>query len=261
MIVQPDTTTRLANSEAASLELGVDSPLAEVRLLPRFGEERRLPLSDAGCFEFPLFASPNTVRVEWFETPGSREAAFVSHVSVVSRHYFPLSALRELDSAQDGFDDEEAYPDDVLRQARQAATDVFEQAARRSFVHRIGRTKDFGRSNALQLEHGDVYEVLTPGYVQVSDSIVEPRPGCMEPYPRWVEYLYGADGMPAEVSRSVMELAAYMLRPTNRPVGATGESTDAGYIHFTTAGRDGATAIPEVNAAIEQFGRGPVYAW
>ncbi len=261
MIVQPDTTVKLANSEAVSLELGVDSSLAEVRLLPRFGEERLLPLSDARRFDFPAFASPNTVRVEWLDRPGSREAAFVSYVSVVSRHYFPLSMLRKLDSDQDGFDDAEAYPDDMLRDARQAATDVFEQAARRSFVRRVGRTKDYGRSKTLQLEHGDVCEILTPGYVQASDSVVEAAPGNAEPFPRWVEYLYGTEEMPAEVSRSVLELAAYMLRPTNRPVGATGESTDAGYIHFTTAGRDGATSIPEVNAAIEQFGRGPVYAW
>ena len=67
--------------------------------------------------------------------------------------------------------------------------------------------------------------------------------------------------MPAEVSRAVLELAAFMLRPSNRPVGATGESSDAGYIHFTTAGRDGATSIPEVNAAIEQFGWGRRCVW
>ena len=67
--------------------------------------------------------------------------------------------------------------------------------------------------------------------------------------------------MPEAVSRAVLELAAYMLRPSNRPIGATGESTDAGYIHFTTAGRDGATAIPEVNAAIQQFGAGERFLW
>ena len=89
----------------------------------------------------------------------------------------------------------------------------------------------------------------------------ERNPNLTGPFPKWVEYTYGAEEMPAEVSRAVLELAAYTLRPSNRPIGATGESTDAGYIHFTTAGRDGATAIPEVNAAIETFGAGGRLLW
>lgn len=111
------------------------------------------------------------------------------------------------------------------------------------------------------LAHNDVCELLTDGYRLVSDCQVERDGSASRPFPVWVEYLYGRDRMPAQVSRAVLELAAYMLRPTNRPIGATGESTDAGYIHFTTAGRDGATDIPEVNAAIEQFGRGVRYVW
>lgn len=261
MKMMPNTTIRIANAETVSLGLDVDRSLAAVRLLPRFGDEQTIPLSD-GFFEFPTYSNPNTVTLEWLETSGSKEAVFVSEVSVVSRHYFTLDQLRSLDSAQDGFDDEHAYPEEALWMARQAATDVFEEAARRSFVHRIGRTKDYGRGSLVHLDHGDVYELLTPGYVQVSGSKLErSAAGTPQPFPRWIEYLYGADEMPAEVSRAVLDLAAYTLRPSNRPIGATGESTDAGYIHFTTAGRDGATAIPEVNAAIEQFGRGCDYAW
>lgn len=262
MKMMPDTTIRIANAEAVSLGLDVDAPITAVRLLPRFGETRCLPLDSDGLFEFPTFTSPNTVKLEWLETPGAKEAAFTSQAEIVSRHYFTLKQLRNLNPEQDGFDDENEYPDELLNEARQAATDVFEEAAHRSFVHRIGRTKDYGRDSLVNLAHCDVYEVLSEGYVQVSDNQLErDQTAAPMPFPRWIEYLYGSDQMPAEVSRAVLELAAYTLRPSNRPVGATGESTDAGYIHFTTAGRDGATSIPEVNAAIAQFGWGCQFVW
>lgn len=255
MLIAPETTVRVANSEAVLLKLDVDAVLAEARLVPRLGGERVLSLEE-GAFTFPVLDAPDTVKVEWLGSDGSK--LFTSYSEVVSTHYFRLEALKGYGGGQDDFDE---LADEALYQARQAATEVFEQNANRSFVHRIGRTKDYGRQNLLYLAHNDVYELLTDGYRLVSDCQTE-RDGTMpQPFPVWVEYLYGADRMPAQVSRAVLELAAYMLRPTNRPIGATGESTDAGYIHFTTAGRDGATDIPEVNAAIEQFGRGVRHVW
>ena len=250
MLTAPETTTRIANSETVSIALDVDCPLSEVRLVPRFGGEQVLALSD-GAFTFPYVEAPDTVKLEWLDS--NSEKLFTSYAEVVSRHYFKLD---ELSGYGDGQDDFDQLPDKVLYQARQAATEVFEENAHRAFVHRIGRTKDYGRERLLWLRHNDVYELLTDGYMLVSDCQVEPDGTVSQPFPVWVEYLYGADQMPAQVSRAVLELAAYMLRPTNRPIGATGESTDAGYIHFTTAGKDGATDIPEVNAAIAQFGRG-----
>lgn len=255
MLTAPETTTRIANSEAVSLSLDVDTPLSQVRLVPRFGGERVLPLVD-GAFTFPHIEAPDSVKLEWLDENETKR--FTSYVEVVSRHYFRLADIR---CYGDGQDDFAAMSDDVLCKARQAATEVFEQGANRSFVHRIGRTKDYGRDRLLNLAHNDVYELLTDGYRLVSDCQIEPDGSVAQPFPVWVEYLYGADEIPAQVSRAVLELAAYMLRPSNRPVGATGESTDAGYIHFTTAGRDGATDIPEVNAAIEQFGRGERCLW
>lgn len=254
MKVMPDTTIRVANAEAASLELGVDAELGEVRLLPRFGDETVLTL-DGNAFDWPMLTSPNEVTVEW-RAPGSEEAAYTTTVEVVSRHYFTIDQLRGYGDGRDDFD---ALPEETLWAARQAATDVFEEAAHRSFVLRIGRTKDYGRDGLLAVEH-DVREVLTEGYREASDAqLARTAPGGQ--FPKWVEYVYGAGSVPAEVSRAVLELAAYTLRPSNRPIGATGESTDAGYIHFTTAGRDGATAIPEVNAAIAMFGAGERFLW
>lgn len=259
MKVMPDTTVCIANAETVSLGLDVDRPMAAVRLLPRFGAERTIQLDGVGTFEFPVLPPPESVRIDWLDASGSGKAVFTSYATVVSRHYFALDGLKGYGHGQDDFD---GLPEDDLWAARQAATEVFERSARRSFVHRVGRTKDYGRDALLQLWHGDVYRLLSDGYVQVSGSQLERDAGhCGEPFPRWVDYLYGVDAVPAEVSRAVLELAAYTLRPSNRPVGATGESSEAGYIHFTIAGRDGATSIPEVNAAIEQFGRGGRLAW
>ena len=257
MKIAPDTTAVVANSESVdiSLDASSDVELEKARVTPRFGDPSDFTLSD-GAFTFPLLDAPNTATVEWY-APGLDSAAFKCHVSVVSRHYFSLDQLR---GYGDGTDDFESLDDDVLAKARQAATEVFEENAHRSFVGRIGRTKDFGNGDLLMLAHHDVQELLTEGYRQVSDSQLARMPGC-GPFPKWVEYVYGAETLPAEVSRAVLELAAYTLRPSNRPIGATGESTDAGYIHFTIAGRDGATAIPEVNAAIDQFGAGVRFVW
>ena len=255
MKIAPDTTIRVANSEAVSLELDVTAELGEVRLLPKFGDETVLPL-DGNAFDWPiLFAAPNAVTFEW-RASGSTDAAYKNRVEVVSRHYFTIA---QLEGYGDGRDDFAGLAEEVLWAARQAATDVFEEAAHRSFVGRIGRVKDYGRDGLLAADH-DLREVLTDGYVQESDSQLR-RAGACGPFPKWVEYVYGADAMPAAVSAAVLDLAAYALRPSNRPIGATGESTDAGYIHFTTAGRDGATAIPEVNAAIQMFGAGERFVW
>lgn len=258
MKVYPDTTICVANAEAVSLELDVTPEMGSVRLLPRFGDTVVLPL-DNGSFDFPILTAPNSVKVEWLASGSSEtaDAEFEMTVEVVSRHYFTLDQLKAYGDDRDDFDD---LDDEVLDMARRAATEVFEQASGRSFVKRIGRTKDYGRGDLLVLAHHDIQEVTTSGYAQASDSQLTRKYGC-GPFPQWVEYVYGAEYMPAEVSRAVLELAAYTLRPSNRPIGATGESTDAGYIHFTTAGRDGATAIPEVNAAIQQFGAGVHYLW
>ena len=228
--------------------------LAAVRLTPKFGEETVITL-DGNAFEFPLLSAPNVVEIDWLAS-GSEDAVFTDYAEVVSAHYFPISALTEYEGGRDDF---ESLPTETLWAARAAATDVFEQAAHRSFVERVGRSKDYGRCGLIAAHH-DLQEIITEGYEQESDSYLK-RAGACGPFPKWVEYTYGAESIPAEVSRAVLDLTAYMLRPSNRPIGATGESTDAGYIHFTTAGRDGATAIPEVNAAIQQFGAGVRCVW
>lgn len=252
MLVAPDSTTRVAASEAITLKLEADASIDSATLRPRFGGGQGLPVED-NAVELPVMKAPDLLRIDW--NVGG-ETMFSTYCEVVSRHYFQLDALRGYGDGQDDFD---KLSEEELFQARQAATEVIERNACRSFVTRIGRTKDYGRGAYLQLDHNDVSELLTEGYRLESDCQAT-RTAC-HPLPCWVEYLYGYGEVPSQVSRAALELAAYMLRPSNRPIGATGESTDAGFIRFTTAGQDGATDIPEVNAAIEQFGRGANCLW
>lgn len=256
MKVRPGATVHVSSSEGAILELDSDIAVTAARLVPRVADPVEIDL-DAGKLAWPDIPAPDVVYVKWLADASDEHAACTARVVVASRHYFELSQLK---SYGDGRDDFGSRPDEELAAARQAATEVFEEAASRAFVPRIGSTKDYGRGDLLALKHHDVRELLTDGYEQASGSQLSRLPGC-GPFPMLVEYEYGLDDVPAEVSRAVLDLAAYTLRPSNRPIGATGESTDAGYIHFTTAGRDGATAIPEVNAAIELFGAGKRYVW
>lgn len=261
MKVMPNTTTRVANAEAVSLELDVDAPLGAVRLLPRFGAGRVLPL-DASSFKLPTFTPPDVVKIEWLETASSDEAAFVSTVEIVSRHYFPLDELRHYGDGQDDFDDAEKYPELRLIEVRQAAEETFEKAANRSFVKRIGCTTDYGRDYFITLSHCDVSELLSDGYRLVSDCQIERDVNFFgRPFPRHIEYVYGLDRIPSKVSEAVLTLAAYYLRPNNTADRATGESSEAGYIHFTLAGINGATSLPEVNATADQFGRKGAMVW
>lgn len=255
MNVQPWTSLRAANSETTTLTLAVDPEVEAATITDMRGALTHLEVTD-NTVTLPVLGAPDRCELDWLIGGAT---AFTVYVEVVEAHYFPLDQLRHNTSdGQDAF--LETLDEETLFFARQAATDVIERNANRSFVHRVGRTKDYGGSRALHLADGDVYEVLTEGYHLASDALAI-ADDYRGPYPVWVEYLYGYDQLPSQVSRAALELATYMLRPSNRPIGATGESTDAGYIHFTTAGADGATDVPEVNAAIQQWGRPVGFAW
>ena len=149
----------------------------------------------------------------------------------------------------DDTDDFSDVTEEEFWAARQAATETFERNARRSFVQQMGVTETFG-GGFVWLDHNDVAEVLTPGWSLVSDCQAVGPEGRAT-----IRYRYGLTEVPERVSEAVLRLAAYYLRPSATPERATGEATDAGFIRYTLAGRDGATGLPEVDAAIEQFGR------
>ncbi|KRN55044.1 MAG: hypothetical protein KHZ79_06225 [Atopobium minutum] len=165
-------------------------------------------------------------------------------VEVVERHYFSIDALK----AQDDTNDFQGVTDEQFFRARQAATEVFEQNAHRSFVNRLGKTETYS-GDFCWLAHNDVSSIFTPHVDQLSKCTVQAPLGHLV-----IEYIYGLDWIPARVSAAVMSLTGYYLRPSTTPERATGEAVDGGFIRFTLAGKDGATGLPEVDAVIEQYG-------
>lgn len=252
MNVYPGTSTTVSNAEAVQLRLDVDTPLPRVRLVPRFGVARALDLVE-NEFSLPPIAAPNQVALEWLDADG--KIAYGCVLEVVSQHYFSLDDLAHYG---DGSDDFGSRTEEELLKARKAATEVIELNAHRSFVRRIGRTKVYAPSDQIILDHNDVVEIITPGFIQIGDSLAIVDPTRPIEFPVWIEYVYGEGCVPQQISNAALTLAAYYLRPDATPSRATGEATEAGFLRYTLAGRDGVTGLPEVDATIEQFGAKPV---
>lgn len=251
MLVSRETS--IVAIAGCELELELDPEIStspsRVGFAPRRGEEQTKKVGDR-VVELTFDDAPDLIDVEWLDENGKPFAT--THVEVLSRHYFEIPELIEYG---DGCDDFDELSIEKIEAARMAAVEVFEKNAARSFVKRIGRTKVYQPSELIWLEHNDVDEILTPGFTLLSDCQAAFDGTSESAWPAFVEYVYGADEMPAQVSRAVLALAAYMLRPSSVPERATGESVEGGFIRYTIAGRDGATGLPEVDATIEQFGR------
>lgn len=214
MLVAPDSTTRVAASEAITLELEADASIDSATLRPRFGGEQGLPVDD-NAIELPVMKAPDLLRIDW-KVGG--ETMFCTYCEVVSRHYFPLDALKGYGEGQDDFD---TLSEEELFQARQAATEVIERNALRSFVTRIGRTKDYGRGSYLQLDHNDVRELLTEGYRLESDCQAT-RTAC-QPFPCWVEYICGLATLMWTVPGGARETGGPYMRDPRHPRHFTDE--------------------------------------
>ena len=61
--------------------------------------------------------------------------------------------------------------------------------------------------------------------------------------------------MPGPIARAAVILCREYLAATELPGRATATSIGDQMFRLTVAGRDGATGLPEVDSAVEQFGR------
>lgn len=241
--VRPYTTLRIAANDEPTLEPEAGT-LPDKALLRSGSVSLDLTVED-GAVKLPAMQAPDLVSVEW-QLDGS--TLFESGIEVVSRHYFEIDALKAMDET----DDFSGVPEDGFWEARQAAEETFERNAQRSFVERLGSTETHS-GGFVWLDHCDVTEIETEGWELRSDSTAAgPRGHAV------IEYRYGLSQIPLRVSEAVMQLAAYYLRPEATPSRATGEATEAGFLRYTLAGKDGATGLPEIDAVIDQFGRGRV---
>lgn len=70
-----------------------------------------------------------------------------------------------------------------------------------------------------------------------------------------ITYTHGFTTPPAPIVRACITLAVEALIPSTIPARATATTVGDQFFRLTVAGRDGVTGIPEVDSAIEQFGR------
>ena len=147
----------------------------------------------------PATTAPELATIEW---RSGDAPLFETRVEVVSHHYFALDDL----TASDGTDDFSGFTDEQLWQARQAATETFEENAHRAFVRRRGSTETHS-GGFVWLDHNDVREMLTPGWELLSDCTAVGPDGHAT-----IEYVWGIDDVPARVSSAVMAAKLEILQ-------------------------------------------------
>lgn len=215
----------------------------------------------------------DTYRLVWTATVSSATYTWTSEVELVGGYLFEISDLRAQDRT---FVDTTKYPTKLLREVRNWVEDVIEgpRAANVAFVKRGGRvTLDGSNRDALMvpdLELRQVYSVSVDGSAWTSgevatitadDGILWLNPSS--PVSKWssghknvtVHYVHGYDAPPGAITRAALMLAREYLVKSDVPGRATATSIGDQLFRLTIAGRDGVTGLPDVDAAIAQFGR------
>jgi hypothetical protein len=209
-------------------------------------------------------------------------------VDLVGGYLFEIADLRAFDRA---FSDAVKYPTAQLRKIRTWVEDVIEgpRAARVAFVPRGRRLLIDGNSPDLTrgynpLMYGAEYRgLVVPNFelrtvnsvtvngidvasdqlanITVDDNIIWRSAGVQ--WPAWpfgknnikLHYEHGYDRAPGAITRAALLLAREYLVKSDLPGRATATSIGDQMFRLTIAGRDGVTGIPDVDAAIDQFGR------
>jgi hypothetical protein len=215
----------------------------------------------------------DTYRLVWTATVSGATYTWTSDVELVGGYLFEISDLRAQDRT---FVDTTKYPTTLLKEVRNWVEDVIEgpRAANVAFVRRGNRvTVDGSNRDALMvpdLELRQVYSVTVGGSAWTSgevatitadDGILWLNPGS--PVTKWpsgrknvtVHYVHGYDTPPGAITRAALMLAREYLVKSDLPNRATATQIGDQLFRVTIAGRDGVTGIPDVDAAIAQFGR------
>lgn len=232
---------------------------------------------DTYTFEYTAVTDPGNVAVAWTDV-----------WELVGGHLFEIADLRTMDRA---FTDTTKYPNAALRAVRIAVEEVLESttAAQVAFVPRGRRVKidgtapDFSRAYSPLLYGNDTRSLTVPDYlvrslynvsidgtaltageladVQIADNVLWRKAGVQ--WPSWpyghsnivLHYECGYDRPPSAITRAALILAREYLVKSDLPSRATATSIGDQIFRLTIAGRDGVTGIPDVDAAISQFGR------
>lgn len=208
----------------------------------------------------------------WTASVGGVSQTVGTRFEVVGAVIFGIADLRELDADITAA----AYPAQKVREARAKASEQFEALAAIAFRRRGRRATLDGTGGPAILvpdlePRGVVSATVDAGSgpvaltaADLSDlalyphgEIVRMQKGVWQAGVRNVaiHYEHGLDEAPEPARHAVMLLARARLVRGPVPDRATSVSTDEGVFRYSTPGRDGPTGIPDVDAAIAQFGR------
>jgi hypothetical protein len=208
----------------------------------------------------------------WTATLSGSPVAWESQVEIVGGYLFDVADLRD----QDRTFTVEKYPSEVLREVRNWVEDVIEgpRAANVAFVPRSSRvTIDGTGGHALLLPDLEIREVYSVTVDGVAWSALEVATLTVDDGVLWIEadsplsvwpagrrnivlhYSHGFDRPPGAITRAGLILAKEYLVKSDVPGRATATSIGDQLFRLTVAGRDGVTGLPDVDAAIDQFGR------
>ncbi len=226
-----------------------------------------------GIYDFLLTqaqtATLDRYRTTWTCMIAANQNTFTTRHEVVGAFLFTIADLRdrfsELTAAK--------YPSDRVRSARDAVEERFEERKGNEIAFRprgrrvildgpggdlltIGdlypRTIVSASIDGVALDAGELAEMrlIDAGFIRRPDGKQWTAGlGNIE-----ILYEYGLDAPPEPITDAALILAKHLL--IRSPLGerATSETTELGTFRIATAGRDGATGLPEVDAILDQFG-------
>ena len=231
-----------------------------------------------------LFPKLDVYHCAWAGTQSAAAASWASDFEVQGGYVCEIVDVRNSDRA---FTDSARFPLALLRTVRSAVQDMLERAGRVSFVPRgrrvvlNGTGPDFFRGYSPLLYGQDTRKLLLPNVavtqlysgsingvvlsaddlttITVDDNLLY-RSAMYPPWPFGrqniaLHYVHGYATVPGPIARAAVILCREYLVGTDLPGRATATSIGDQMFRLTVAGRDGATGLPEVDSAIDQFGR------
>ena len=159
--------------------------------------------------------------------------------------YCTVADMRAYAAANnDGFADADAYPDDEVLAAIQAAEEAIEDACGRSFCERSREVRLEGTGGPEELPVTDARSISAGSLVGDRQAVADA--------PAQATLTYGARGS-ERCRQACMRLAATYLRPRTGAENARGTSIDGVYVSYelATGGEGSWTGIPYVDSFIE----------
>lgn len=266
----------LANADVAPSVKLTDSAGTEITGSPVTPTH---PPPATGVYEVTLTPAQNAILDRYLaEATATVEAVasqkFRKSYEVVGGFLFTVDELRSFDTDITV----SAFADPSVVAAREAAEERFETLCapafrpkgRRATLDGTGRAEilvpdiESTKVVSAKIDAGSGAVALTAS--ELSDLVVYPlglvvrkEKGVWTKGLRNIEILYehGVGEAPEPVRRAHMILARAYLVPTPVHERATSLSTEGGTFRLSTAGRDGPTGIPDVDAVIAQFPQVP----